>query len=184
MRSDNGGEFTSKEFMDYCNRHGIKRKLFVARIPQQNWVVERKNRTLQEMARTILLDSKLIDIFWTQVAHTIFHIQNRVILINNTEKTPYKLWKWRPTNVKYFRVFGSKCYIKREDGKMGMFESRVDKGVLVCYSSTRKVYKCYKYEIEQSYGKHQCHNWWYRWTIIKGIRKWISGTTLQRRSKR
>jgi transposase InsO family protein len=40
--SDNGGEFTSKEFMDYCNRNGIKKKLFIARTPQQNGVVERK----------------------------------------------------------------------------------------------------------------------------------------------
>jgi transposase InsO family protein len=47
---DNGGEFTSKEFMDYCRNHGIKRQFFVARTPQQNGVVERKNRTVQEMA--------------------------------------------------------------------------------------------------------------------------------------
>ena len=85
-----------------------------------------------------------IDIyFWTQVVHTSVHIQNRVMLRKNTNKTPYELWKGRPTNVKHFRVFGSKCYIKREDGNMGNFESRVDKGVLVGYSSTRKAYKCY-----------------------------------------
>jgi transposase InsO family protein len=50
LRSDNGGEFTSKEFMDYYSSHGIKRQFFVARTPQQNVVVERKNRTVQEMA--------------------------------------------------------------------------------------------------------------------------------------
>jgi transposase InsO family protein len=50
FRSDNGGEFTSKEFMDYCSRHGIKRQFSVARTPQQNGVVERKNRTVQEIA--------------------------------------------------------------------------------------------------------------------------------------
>jgi transposase InsO family protein len=50
LRCDNGGEFTSKEFMEYCSNHGIKRKFFVARTPQQNGVVERKNRTVQEMA--------------------------------------------------------------------------------------------------------------------------------------
>jgi hypothetical protein len=75
--------------------------------------------------------------------HTTVHIQNRVMLRNNTDKTPYELWKGRPTNVKHFRVFGSKCYIKREDGRMEKFDSRVDKGVLVGYSSTRKSYKCY-----------------------------------------
>jgi hypothetical protein len=75
--------------------------------------------------------------------HTIVHIQNRVMLRNNTDKTPYELWKERPTNVKHFRVFGRKCYIKRENDRMGKFDSHVDKGVLVGYSSTRKAYKCY-----------------------------------------
>jgi transposase InsO family protein len=65
LRYDNGGEFTSKEFMDYCSRHGIKRKLFVARTPQQNGVVERKNKTIHEMARIILMDSKFTDIIST-----------------------------------------------------------------------------------------------------------------------
>ena len=99
LRSDNGGEFTSKEFMDYCNNHGIKRQFSIARTPQQNGVVERKNRTEQEMALTMIMDSNLTEIFWTQAVHIAVHIQNRVILRNNTDKTPYELWKGRPTNV-------------------------------------------------------------------------------------
>jgi hypothetical protein len=51
--------------------------------------------------------------------------------------------------VKQFRVFGSKCYIKREDGRMGTFDSRVDKGVLVGCSSTRKTYKCYNLRLNK-----------------------------------
>jgi hypothetical protein len=86
-----------------------------------------------EMDRTMLMDSKLTDIFWKHAVHIMIHIQNRVMLRNNTEKTPYELWKGRPTNVKHFRVFGSKCYIKREDGRMGKFDSCVDKGALVGY---------------------------------------------------
>ena len=101
------------------------------------------------MARTMLMDSKLTDIFWTQAVHTIAHIQNRVILGNNTDKTPYELWKGRPTNAKHFRVFVSKCYIKREDDRMGKFDSRVDKGILVGYSSTRKTYKCYNIRLNK-----------------------------------
>jgi hypothetical protein len=97
----------------------------------------------QEMAQTILMDYKLTDIFWTEVVHTSVHIQNRVMVKNNTDKTPYELWKGRPTNVKHFRVFGSKCYIKREDGRMEKLYSHVDKGILVGYSSKRKAYNCY-----------------------------------------
>jgi hypothetical protein len=81
--------------------------------------------------------------------HTTVHIQNRVMLRNNTNKTPYELWKGRPTNVKNFKVFGSKCYIKREDDRMRKFDSCVDKGVLVGYSSTRKAYRFYNLRLNK-----------------------------------
>jgi hypothetical protein len=149
LRSDNGGEFTSKEFMEFCSEHGIKRKFSVARTPQQNGVVERKNKTVQEMARTMLMDSKLTNVFWVQAVHTTVHIQNRGMLRNNSDKTPYELWKGRPTNVKHFRVFRSKCYIKREDGRIGKFDSRVDKGILVGYSRKRKAYKCFNLRLNR-----------------------------------
>jgi transposase InsO family protein len=149
LRSYNGGEFTSKEFMEYCSNHGIKRQFFATRTPQQNGVVERKNKIVQEMARTMIMDSKLTDIFRKQVVHTTIHIQNRVMLRNNTNKTPYELWKGRLANVKHFIVFGSKFYIKREDGRMGKFDSHVEKGILVGYSSTRKAYKCYNIRLNK-----------------------------------
>jgi hypothetical protein len=135
--------------MEYCNNHGIKRQFSVGRTPQQNRVVKRKNMTVQEMAQTMIMDSKLTDIFWTQVVLTVVHIENKVMLRNNTDKTPYELWKGRPTNVKHFIVFGSKCYIKREDGRMRKFDSGVDKGILVGYSSTRKAYKCYNLRLNK-----------------------------------
>jgi len=89
----------------------------------------------------MLKDSKLGDVFWVQAVHTIVHIHNRGILIRNTDKTPYDLWKGIPTNVKHFRVFGSKCYIKREDGRIGKFDSRVYKRIFVGYSSKSREYK-------------------------------------------
>jgi hypothetical protein len=101
------------------------------------------------MALTMLMDSKLTDIFWTHAVNRMVHIQNKVIFRNKTEKTPYELWKGIPTNAKHFRVFGSKCYIKREDDRMGNFDSHVDKGVIVGYSSTRKAYKCYNMRLNK-----------------------------------
>jgi hypothetical protein len=73
--------------------------------------------------------------------HTKVHILNRGILMNKIDKTPFELWKGRPMNVKYFIIFGIKCYIKREDGMIGKFDSRLDKGILVGYSRKRKSYK-------------------------------------------
>jgi transposase InsO family protein len=91
LRLDNGGEFTSKEFMDLYNNNEIKRQFFIARTPQQNGVVERKNKTIHEMARTMLMDSKLTYVFWNHVVHTIVHIQKIIMLRNNSDKTPYEL---------------------------------------------------------------------------------------------
>jgi hypothetical protein len=81
--------------------------------------------------------------------HTTIHIQNRVMLKNNNDKTPYELWKGRPANFNHFRVFERKCYIKREDGRIGKFDSHVDKGLLVGYSSTRKTYNCYNLRLKK-----------------------------------
>jgi hypothetical protein len=66
----------------------------------------------------MVMDSKLTDVFLTHAVHTIVHIQNKVMLRNNSDKTLYEIWKGRLENVKHFRIFGSKCYIKREDGRI------------------------------------------------------------------
>jgi hypothetical protein len=59
----------------------------------------------QEMARPMLMDYKLTNIFWTHAVHTSVHIQNRlVILRNNNEKTPYELWKGSTDNNLYIKV--------------------------------------------------------------------------------
>lgn len=73
--------------------------------------------------------------------HTTIHIQNRGMLRNNSDKTPYDLWKGRRENVKHFRVFEIKFYIKREDGIIGKIDSRVYKGILFGYSRKSKTYK-------------------------------------------
>jgi hypothetical protein len=104
--------------------------------------------TIQEMTQTMLMDSKLTDVFWPHAVHTSVHIKNRVMLKKN-DKTPYKLWKGILANVKNFIVFGSKCYIKREDGRMGKFDSHVEKSILVGYSSIRKAYKCFNLRLKK-----------------------------------
>ena len=123
LRSDNGGEFTSKEFNHYYEEHGIKRQFSVARMPQQNGEAKRKNKSMLEMARTMFNDSHIDDKFWRLAVHTSVHIMNRGLLRSDNNKTPYELWMGRSTNVKHFKIFGSKCYIKRDDGKIGKFDS-------------------------------------------------------------
>ena len=73
---------------------------------------------------------------------------NRGFLRNKSDQTPYGLWKGRPKNVKHFRVFGSKCYIKREDNKSGKFDSQVDDGIFFGYSWNIKSYICYNIKLK------------------------------------
>ena len=101
------------------------------------------------MGRKMLKGSKLDDKFQVQAIDTTVFIINQSLLRNNCNKTPYELWKGKPANVKYFRIFGSKCYIKKEDQNLGKFESRVDEGIFVGYSRKRKAYKCYNLRQKQ-----------------------------------
>ena len=100
------------------------------------------------MARTMINEAGISHKFWPQAVHTTVHILNRALLGNNSDKTPYELWKGRPANINYFRVFGIKCYIKRED-KVGKFDSRVDEGILLGYYSKSKAYKCYNHRLNK-----------------------------------
>jgi hypothetical protein len=149
LRSDNGGEFTSKEFDLFCETHGIKRQFSAARTPQQNGIAERRNRTVQEAARTMLNEAKLSDGYWREVVSTTIYILNRGQLRINSNKTPYELWFGRAPSVKYFKVFGSKCYIKRLDENLKKFDARSDEGIFLGYASTKKAYRCYNLRLHK-----------------------------------
>jgi hypothetical protein len=105
--------------------------------------------TVQEMARTMLMDSKLTDVFWAHAVHTTVHIQNRVMLRNNSDKTPYELWKGRPMNVKHFKFLEANATSKE---KMEEWESLIlmwTKAYLLGTSSTRKAYKCFNLRLNK-----------------------------------
>ena len=131
LRSDKGGEFTSNEFNEFYDIHGIKRQFSAAKNSQRNGVVERKNRTIQEDARIMLNEAKLLDSFWREVVYTAVYILNRGQLRVNKDNTPYELWYGIPASIKYFKVFGSNCYIKRNGDDLGKFDSRTDDGVFL-----------------------------------------------------
>ncbi|GJR45904.1 putative ribonuclease H-like domain-containing protein [Tanacetum coccineum] len=77
IRCYNGTEFKNKEMNQFCKKQGIKREFSVARTPQQNGVAERKNRTLIDVARTMLADSKLPTTFWAEAVNNACYVQNR-----------------------------------------------------------------------------------------------------------
>ena len=97
----------------------------------------------------MLNESRLSNVFWPQAVHTGVHILNIILLRNHNDKKPYQLWKGRPSSINHFRIFGSKCYIKRIDKNLGKLDSRTDEGILVGYSCSRKPYKCYNLRLKK-----------------------------------
>ena len=81
--------------------------------------MERENIIVQEVGRPMLNEAKMLDKFWRDAIYIAVHILNRAQLRAKHEKTPYESWFGRPTFVKHFRVFGSKCYNKRDEYNLG-----------------------------------------------------------------
>ena len=84
---------------------------------------------IQEMARAMLYNKNVARNLWGEVVNTICHTINKVYFRPCTKKTPYELWKGRKPNVKYFRIFGSTCFILKDRENVGKFDSRSDEGI-------------------------------------------------------
>ena len=148
LRSDHGTEFENSSFVDYCNAHGIVHNFSAPRTPQQNGVVERKNRILEDMTRTMLIASGLPRNFWAEALNTACYIINRCMIRPILNKTPYELFKGRKPNIMHLRVFGCKYFV-HNNGKnaLGKFDSRSDEAIFIGYSSHSKAYKVFNKRI-------------------------------------
>ena len=111
IRSDHGGEFENKKFYLFCEKHGIEHDFSAPRTPQQNGVVERKNRSLEEIARTLLNDTPLPKYFWAEVVNTACYIMNRALIRPILKKTPYEFFNGKKPNISHLHVFGCKCCV-------------------------------------------------------------------------
>ncbi|GKD53897.1 retrovirus-related pol polyprotein from transposon TNT 1-94 [Tanacetum coccineum] len=114
VRTDKGTKFLNKTRHAYFAQEGIEHQTSVARTPEQNGVVERRNRTLVEAARTMLSAVKVPLYFWAEAIATTCFTQNRSLVIPRHEKTPYHIINGRKPSVKFFHIFGSLCYIVRD----------------------------------------------------------------------
>nr|GEW94581.1 retrovirus-related Pol polyprotein from transposon TNT 1-94 [Tanacetum cinerariifolium] len=101
--------------------------------PQQNGVVEWRNQTLVEAARTMLTFANLPLFLWAEVIATACFTQNRSIIHKCFDKTPYELMNKRKPNIKFFRVFGCRCYLLNDYEDVGKLKEKGDIGVFVGY---------------------------------------------------
>ncbi|GJV38397.1 putative ribonuclease H-like domain-containing protein [Tanacetum coccineum] len=143
IRCDNGTEFKNAHIIELCGSKGIKRDYSNARTPQQNGVAERKNRTLIEAARTMLADSKLPTMFWTEAVRTACYVLNRVLVTSPHNKTPYALLTGNIPSVSHFKPFGCHVTILNTSDHLGKFDGKADEGYIIGYSASNKAYRVY-----------------------------------------
>lgn len=124
LRTDRGGEFTSLEFESFCNKNGIRRHLTAPYSPQQNGVVERRNRTLLEMTRSILKDMDVPNYLWGEAVRHATYLINRLATRSLMGKTPYEAFRGKKQNVGHLKVFGCVCYAATESGGRKKLDDR------------------------------------------------------------
>nr|GEV15535.1 putative ribonuclease H-like domain-containing protein [Tanacetum cinerariifolium] len=111
-------KFKNRDLDEFCGMTGIKREYKNARTPQQNRVAERKNMTLIEAGRIMLVDSLLPVTFWTEAVNTACYVLNRALVTKTHNKTPYELLN-------------------------GKFKGKADEGFLVGYCVTSKAFRVF-----------------------------------------
>ncbi|GKC71707.1 putative ribonuclease H-like domain-containing protein [Tanacetum coccineum] len=109
-----------------CELKGIKREFSVARTPQQNGVAERKNRTLIETTRIMLVDSKFPTTFWAKAVNTACYVLNRVLVIQPHNKTPYELIRGRTPLIDFMKPFGCPITILNTRDHLSKFDRKAD----------------------------------------------------------
>ncbi|GJT76817.1 retrovirus-related pol polyprotein from transposon TNT 1-94 [Tanacetum coccineum] len=143
VRSDNGTEFKNKTLAKFFVEVGITQQFSTARTPQQNGVMERRNRTLVEAARTMLTFANLPLFLWVESIAIACFTQNRSIIHKRFDKTPYELITKRKPNIKFFHVFGCRCYLLNDYDDVGKLKAKGDIGVFVGYSKESASFRIY-----------------------------------------
>lgn len=115
LRTDRGGgEFTSRDFQNYCDRYGIRRHVTAPYSPQQNGVVERRNRTLMEMTRSILKHRNVPNLLWGEAVRHSTYLINRIATRSLLGKTPYEMLREKKPNLSNLKIFGCISYVRTE----------------------------------------------------------------------
>jgi len=143
FRFDRGGEFISRDFNTLCADNGIIRHLTTPYTPQQNGVVERRNRTLLEMTRSMLKAKQVPNCFWGEAVQHAIYITNRIPTRALKEVTPYEFYYQRKPNLEHLRVFGSLAYTKVNDSHLRKLNDRSKKTVYFGTESGSKGYRLF-----------------------------------------
>jgi transposase InsO family protein len=143
IRSDNGTEFKNSQIEGFLEEEGIKHEFSSPYTPQQNGVVERKSRTLLDMARTMLDEYKTPDRFWAEAINTACYSINRLYLHRILKKTSHEILTDKKPNVSYLESLGANALFLLKEVEKSNFAHKAVEGFLLGYDSNTRAYRVF-----------------------------------------
>lgn len=143
LRTDNGGEFCSREFGSYLCKQGIVHQRTNAYTPEQNGLCERMNRSIVEKARCLIFDAGLEKKFWAEAVNTSVYLRNRSVVTGLNNKTPYEVWTGQKPNLGHLRIFGSVVMVHIPKERRLKWDKKANKLIFVGYAENTKGYRVY-----------------------------------------
>lgn len=143
LRTDRGGEFLSNEFVHFCDESGIHKELTAPYTPEQNGVAERKNRTVVEMARSLLKGKGLPNQYWAEAVATSVYLLNISPTKAVMNQTPYEAWKGKSPSVSHLRIFGCIAYALINSQTSQKLDEKTQKCIFIGYCLESKAYRLY-----------------------------------------
>nr|GEV85936.1 integrase, catalytic region, zinc finger, CCHC-type, peptidase aspartic, catalytic [Tanacetum cinerariifolium] len=150
VRTDNGTEFVNQTLREFYKNVGILHQTSVARTPQQNDVVERRNQTIVEASLTMLIFSKDPLSLWTEASNTACYTQNRSLIRLRYNKTSYELMQDKKSDLYFFYVFDALCYPTNDNDDLGKLDAKVDIGIFVGYAPVKKSFRIYNIRTQKT----------------------------------
>ncbi|KAL5582111.1 hypothetical protein UlMin_014553 [Ulmus minor] len=130
-------------FGKLCEDEGVQHQLTVGYTLEQNGVSERKNITVMETARAMLMEKGLLKTFWAEAVYTTVYLLNRCLTNSVKDKTPVEAWSGRKSSAKHLRVFSCICYTHIPQEKRSKLDGKTEKGIFLGYSTQSKGYRVY-----------------------------------------
>ncbi|KAG8486393.1 hypothetical protein CXB51_019730 [Gossypium anomalum] len=143
LRTDRGGEYTSKLFESFCKKHEIIHQLTTVYTPQQNGVAERKNRTILDMARNMVKGKYLPRTFWAEAVQYAVYLLNRCLTKSVKYKTPNEAWSNQKLGVGHLKIFRCVVYAHVADQTRKKLDDKGVKCIFIGYEKRSKAYRLY-----------------------------------------
>lgn len=144
LRTDNGGEYTSKDFYAFCSSKGITREMPPPYTPERNGVAERRNRSLLDITRCLLIDNALPGHLWGEAVKAAGDILNLRSTKQHPARTPQELFYGTKPSVSHLRIFGSPVFVHIPKNSRSKLDPRSEKCVLLSFDEAAHAYRCYR----------------------------------------